>query len=758
MDKKKGNLIITLKSDLCAGSGYSYAGIIDSDICYDIYGIPYIPAKRLKGCLREAAGLIGLKEEEIHEIFGKSGQNRARGVFLGNAYIECYEELYNELKEARESVKTYMTPQNVLDQFTTIKAQTKIMDNGVAKDNSLRYIRTINHYSPLNNEIELRFSANVSYEEMTNEAIEKFENVVKALRNIGLNRNRGLGSVKCELSDFTSVKSLDIDFSKIENEENEYILTYSVRNLEPLVLNTNYDYITEKYISGQVVMGYFASAYLRNLDSEDESEFEELFLKDQVIFGGLYPEDRPEGNVYYPAPVYINQLKKTKKYVNTTKNLLVRPEDCIEKNIETEYATGEGNQPKKLKGKFVCLKEDGILVKEVDSDIIYHYTKKSEKQESQEGELLYAFEAVKEYQVFSGSIIGKGKYIRKLGQLLQQGELRFGKSKSSQYGRCMINEVPQIKERETEVKVYPRGSRIVVFLQSDGIFVNESGYTVQCGQVREQIREKLKIKEKECDVQKMEPYSEIEARMLTGYYSKWNLKRQAVPVVCAGSAFEFELAEEWKISEKELYVGIHIGEGYGRLFAVPNDEKDFRIQESKKPDSKAGRLKYAKKLFGKILLDEMREKLELEAAMSDIPMKNPAALGRVTLMLSDSISKYPDNPEQAYEDFCIRIDSIKTKETQKQINRIKDKWICEGKILSVDKLKYIDKILDLKEIYEKEILCEEDFSVMKGKFEKELKKLWSDYLMAILVREKYKIKLRECQADNSNAGQREGGQ
>lgn len=154
----------------------------------------------------------------------------------------------------------------------------------------------------------------------------------------------------------------------------------------------------------------------------------------------------------------------------------------------------------------------------------------------------------------------------------------------------------------------------------------------------------------------------------------------------------------------------------------------------------------------------MREKLELEAAMSDIPMKNPAALGRVTLMLSDSISKYPDNPEQAYEDFCIRIDSIKTKETQKQINRIKDKWICEGKILSVDKLKYIDKILDLKEIYEKEILCEEDFSVMKGKFEKELKKLWSDYLMAILVREKYKIKLRECQADNSNAGQREGGQ
>ena len=52
---KKAKIKITLKSDLCAGSGYSYAGIIDSDICYSKNGIPYIPARRIKGCLREAA-------------------------------------------------------------------------------------------------------------------------------------------------------------------------------------------------------------------------------------------------------------------------------------------------------------------------------------------------------------------------------------------------------------------------------------------------------------------------------------------------------------------------------------------------------------------------------------------------------------------------------------------------------------------------------------------------------------------------------
>ena len=54
MNRWNGKLKITLKSDLCVGSGYSFAGIIDSDICYDDCGFPYIPAKRIKGCLREA--------------------------------------------------------------------------------------------------------------------------------------------------------------------------------------------------------------------------------------------------------------------------------------------------------------------------------------------------------------------------------------------------------------------------------------------------------------------------------------------------------------------------------------------------------------------------------------------------------------------------------------------------------------------------------------------------------------------------------
>ena len=99
MESRK--LEITLKSDLCVGSGYSYAGIIDSDVCYDDCGLPYIPAKRLKGCMREAAELIGISEHEIERLFGKGGEHAFNensekvlsGLILSNAYIMDYEKI-----------------------------------------------------------------------------------------------------------------------------------------------------------------------------------------------------------------------------------------------------------------------------------------------------------------------------------------------------------------------------------------------------------------------------------------------------------------------------------------------------------------------------------------------------------------------------------------------------------------------------------------------------------------------------------------
>mgnify|MGYP000559533320 CR=1 FL=1 len=46
-------ITIKLLSDLCTASGETHNSMVDTDIVYDEYGIPYIPAKRIKGCIRE---------------------------------------------------------------------------------------------------------------------------------------------------------------------------------------------------------------------------------------------------------------------------------------------------------------------------------------------------------------------------------------------------------------------------------------------------------------------------------------------------------------------------------------------------------------------------------------------------------------------------------------------------------------------------------------------------------------------------------
>ena len=63
---------IELLSDMCVSDGGIYNSAIDTDICYDSYGFPYIPGKRLKGCLRECAQELKDWEEDIPigEMFG----------------------------------------------------------------------------------------------------------------------------------------------------------------------------------------------------------------------------------------------------------------------------------------------------------------------------------------------------------------------------------------------------------------------------------------------------------------------------------------------------------------------------------------------------------------------------------------------------------------------------------------------------------------------------------------------------------------
>ena len=99
--KNQMKIKIELLSDLCTCSGETYNSMVDMDVVYDENGIPYIPAKRLKGCVRESAlemqelGII--TAEEYEKIFGREGNVRS-AFSLSNAYILGFDEAVEDLK------------------------------------------------------------------------------------------------------------------------------------------------------------------------------------------------------------------------------------------------------------------------------------------------------------------------------------------------------------------------------------------------------------------------------------------------------------------------------------------------------------------------------------------------------------------------------------------------------------------------------------------------------------------------------------
>ncbi len=92
-------IILKTKSYTSIASGEG-AGIIDSEIVYDNNGFPFIPAKRLKGLLKESAIEIleilnSPKNELIETLFGK--ESIQGELHIPNLYVENYFDIKKEL-------------------------------------------------------------------------------------------------------------------------------------------------------------------------------------------------------------------------------------------------------------------------------------------------------------------------------------------------------------------------------------------------------------------------------------------------------------------------------------------------------------------------------------------------------------------------------------------------------------------------------------------------------------------------------------
>lgn len=198
-------LKLELKMDIVSpallGSGEGYGTMIDTDIVHDSDGLPYFPAKRLKGLLRESAlevlemfeqcGIGGLERSDWNHAFGTTGKTSGH-IHFHQLRFPDYSDLRLWIRWAKKNHPTLFTPDDVLSTLTSLRQLTAVDDSGVAKE-GLRTVRVLNDGYSLVGKIHVEQGSDSS------QAVNLLAYGCANLRNIGTMRTRGYGKVNCNL-------------------------------------------------------------------------------------------------------------------------------------------------------------------------------------------------------------------------------------------------------------------------------------------------------------------------------------------------------------------------------------------------------------------------------------------------------------------------------------------------------------------------------------------------------------------------------
>lgn len=542
-------LEMELLSDLCSASGENSSGIVDIDICFDELGLPYIPAKRIKGCLREAAlELLECKNDEngfelIDKIFGKSGDMEGGELYIGNGYLENYDELRKGIISAKEDKKLekIFNRQRIQDNYTRIRVQTSIDDNTkTAKENSLRVTRVINKGN------KFYFEVKIDDEEEQ----DLLKEACKVLRSIGLRRTRGFGEVSLSLIDSENASNFKIS--------NKAASTYSTVKLKlrlesPLLISggSNSINITESYIPGSAFLGYFANRFIKKYNlganAHEDKDFRRIFLEGSVVFDNAYISDS-DYNDFIPCPLSIFKVKNSNDYINLA--FIDHNESIPEK--------------KSVRDTYVCpIYDDEYYFISPKRDIEYHHKRPKDRTLGHPVEnngQFYEYEVLSPNQNFLTKISGNRNDIDLIISLIPDDNIIYlGKSKNAQYAQVRIIDIEEDDERNDDIIM--KGDRFSIVLLSPMILLNKHGFSEVTPQL---FHNKLREHINGCKLIS----SFIESKITSGFNTKWMMYRQQYNAFNPGSIFNFIYEGEGNlyVSDIEnLRLGLRVNEGFGKL-------------------------------------------------------------------------------------------------------------------------------------------------------------------------------------------------
>ncbi|GCL68400.1 hypothetical protein PAGU1579_01690 [Veillonella tobetsuensis] len=183
----------------------------DSTIVHDRYGIPFIPAKRVRGVLYEsalevaemmkAAGMGAFTIDDVKGLF-----NRLEGVednprmSISNLNIADYDVVATELAALEAQYPAVFTKERVLEEYTSMRYYTSIdKETGSTVEGTLHNSRALNR--------GLTFIGKIDVVDMTDTEGFILSCAVRNLTGIGGKRNRGFGQVECTIDD----KAFDLE-------------------------------------------------------------------------------------------------------------------------------------------------------------------------------------------------------------------------------------------------------------------------------------------------------------------------------------------------------------------------------------------------------------------------------------------------------------------------------------------------------------------------------------------------------------------
>ncbi len=579
----KGWLKITLKSELCAGSGESEAGLVDMKIALED-GIPVIPARRIKGALltegKEMASNGWIDEYFLEKLFGVQGEEKPGALRIGNAHLQKIPKgslgvgapdkdilIADYEKTARELRGVPDFQESLAEQFLTVERTRTALDTdaGVAHKTSLRTMQFIPR--------GLVFCSEIEVESQTGQdALKALEWCVKALRHLGTGITRGLGEVSCSLEwEKHPDKKAAVKTERPFDPEDFMEMDYEIELKTPVLFpgeNGLYEDCGEQ-IPGAAVLGALAGMYIQDYGlgntAHEDPDFQRIFLKDGVKFG--YGFLKKGDRIFYPCPAHLSGVKgKTGKVAN-------------------RFADVEGNLRRTtIKGQ-ICLENEILFTTSVEKELRMHHARPQDRgighalhdrvpNTGADMGQLFQYVSLSKGQKFSGTLQGKAGDLKKLADCLERRENRIslGRSRSAEYGQA-------------EMKIFAKGGRkldesreetadektFLIWLVTPMVLMDENASIHPDPEI---FRKMLK----EEGVEALED-SIVTCTKTAGYNSRWRLPVPQYEALDQGSVLAVKTARS-PLELEKIRWGEMTGKGYGQIKTLPAEVQIERMAQA----------------------------------------------------------------------------------------------------------------------------------------------------------------------------------